>query len=396
MSRHTSLSLQARARTAQFGPYILAVLALSGTVLLSSCGKNADAQRNVAADSAVPVRVTSLSGAEMPVTSTISVTGTLAGKEEVVLAFKIGGVISRISVDPGQQVRAGQVLAELRPTEIAAQVANAQEGRRKAERDLERVTKLYSDSVATLEQLQDARTALEVASNGTRIAQFNADYAVIRSPGDGVVLSRTAEPGQVVEAGHSVLAVRRNGRGMVVRIGLPDRDAVRVKIGDVGDVTFDALAGQHFIARVTQRSATATSGSGDYAVEVTLPQSANALPTGLVAHVTLRVGNAAIASAATSRVLVPLDALVDADGDSAAVFVLHADGNSVSRRALKLTDVAEALHTAQVPVVRGLNGTEKVVTAGMSRLLDGTKVRVITTPAQRAESDAAPTWKAAP
>ncbi|MBC7843429.1 MAG: efflux RND transporter periplasmic adaptor subunit [Gemmatimonadaceae bacterium] len=396
MSRRTSSPLQAPDRAAQFAPYILAVLALSGTVFLGSCGRNADAQQNVAADSAVPVRVTALSGADRPAASTISVTGTLAGKEEVALAFKIGGVISRITVDPGHQVRAGQVLAELRPTEIAAQVANAQEGRRKAERDLERVTRLYGDSVATLEQLQDARTALEVASNGSRIAQFNADYAVIRSPGDGIVLSRTAEPGQVVEAGRSVIAVRRNGRGMVVRIGLPDRDAVRVKIGDAADVTFDALAGQHFTARVTQRAATATSGSGDYAVEVTLPHSANSLPTGLVARVTLRTAGDAVASAAASRVLVPLDALVDADGDSAAVFVLHADGRSVSRRALRLTDVAEALHTAQVPVVRGLDGTEKVVTAGMSRLVDGTKVRVITTPTQRAESDAAPTWKAAP
>lgn len=383
-------------QTAQFAPYILAVLALSGALLLNGCGKNADAQQQVGIDSAVPVRVTSLAGAGAQVANSISVTGTLAGKEEVALAFKIGGVISRITVDPGQHVRAGQVLAELRPTEIAAQVANAQEGRRKAERDLERVMKLYTDSVATLEQLQDARTALEVASNSTRIAQFNADYAVIRSPGDGVVLSRTAEPGQVVEAGRSVLSVRRNGRGMVVRIGLPDRDAVRVKLGDAADVTFDAIADRHFTARVTQRAATATSGSGDYAVEVTLPESANALPTGLVAHVTLQPTTESVAAASTSRVLVPLDALVDADGDSAAVFVLHANGNSVSRRALKLTDVAEALHTAQVSVVRGLNGTEKVVIAGMSRLVDGTKVRVITTPAQRAESDAAPTWKAAP
>ena len=183
---------------------------------------------------------------------------------------------------------------------------------------------------------------------------------------------------------------------MVVRIGLPDRDAVRVKPGDAADVTFDAISGQHFTGRVTLRAATATSGSGDYAVEVTLPDAANVLPTGLVAHVTLQPATAPIAAASTSRVLVPLDALVDADGDSAAVFVLHADGNSVSRRALKLTDVAEALHTAQVPVVRGLNGTEKVVTAGMSRLVDGTKVRVITTPAQRAQSDAAPARKAAP
>jgi RND family efflux transporter MFP subunit len=396
MSRTRSLALPAPRQLAQYLPYLVAIAALSATALLTGCTRNVDAQKAGTTDSAVPVRVTSLANAERgDEGGRIGVTGTLAGKEEVALAFKIGGVIARITVDPGQSVRAGQVLAELRPTEIAAQVASAQEGRRKAERDLARVTRLYADSVATLEQLQDARTALEVATNSTHVAQFNADYAVIRAPGDGVVLTRSAEPGQVVEPGKPVLSVRRNGRGMVVRLGLPDRDAVRVRIGDQADVRFDAIAGQHFAARVTERAASATPGSGDYAVEVTLSDAANTLPTGLVAHVELRPGmRSGIASA--SKVVVPLDALVDADADSAAVFVLRADGNSVSRRPLKLTDVAEALQTAQVPVVRGLDGTETVVTAGMSRLIDGAKVRVITTPAQRAAADAAPTWKAAP
>jgi membrane fusion protein, multidrug efflux system len=396
MSRPLSSSQHSARRAAQFAPFAATLLTLSAGVVIAGCSANADAQKNAVPDSAAPVRVIALSADETSGAGVISVTGTLAGKEEVELAFKIGGVISRITVDPGTRVRAGQVLAALRPTEIAAQVASAGEGRRKAERDLERVLKLYADSVATLEQLQDARTALAVATNSTRVAQFNADYAVIRAPGDGVVLSRMAEPGQVVEPGRAVLNVRRNGRGMVVRVGLPDRDAVRVKIGDAADVQFDALAGQHFTGKVTQRAAAATSGSGDYALEVTLAEGANALPTGLVAHVTLQPSGGRVAAASASRVLVPLDALVDADGDSAAVFVLRADGGSVSRRALKLTDVAEALHTAQVPVLRGLDGTEKVVTAGMSRLIDGSKVRVITTPAQRAASDAAPSQKAAP
>ena len=378
----------------QFAPFAMTIVTLSAAVLLAGCGSRSDAQATIAHDSAIPVRVTVLADAARTDDDIITVTGTLAGKEEVALAFKIGGVISRITVDPGQSVRAGQVLAELRPTEIAAQVSTALEARRKAERDLARVTRLYADSVATLEQLQDARTALDIAGNGTRIAQFNADYAVIRAPGDGVVLARTAEPGQVVESGRTVLNVRRSGRGMVVRVGLPDRDAVRVRIGDPAVVQFDAVAGQKFGGRVTQRAAAATPGSGDYAVEVTLSGVTSALPTGLVARVSLRPSGTAAAT--SSHVVVPLDALVDADADSAAVFVLRADGNSVSRRPLKLSDAAEALRGVHVPVLSGLDGSETVVTAGTSRLIDGTKVRVITTPAQRAASDAAPTWKAAP
>jgi RND family efflux transporter MFP subunit len=386
MSRNRISARTAPQSLAQFLPFGIAVAALSTTLLLAGCGKEGNAQVAAVVDTAVPVRVTNLGGDGAPPTSAITVPGTLAGKEEVALAFKIGGVISRIAVDPGQSVRAGQVLAELRPTEIAAQVATAQESRRKAERDLARVTRLYADSVATLEQLQDARTGLEVANNAARIAQFNADYAVIRAPGDGIVLARMAEPGQVIEPGRTVLNVRRSGRGMIARIGLPDRDAVRVMLGDTAVVAFDAIPGKRFAARVTQRAAASSAGSGDYALEVTLSDAAGTLPSGLVARVT--VFPRSTAATVSSRIFVPLDALVDADADSAAVFVLRADGNSVSRRQLKLTDVAESLQTAVVPVVSGLDGSERIVIAGMSRLIDGSRVRVITTPTQRAASDA--------
>ncbi len=378
----------------QFAPYLLTLASLSTLLILEGCSSGANAQPASAADRSVPVRVTTLSSGATTGPDAITVTGTLAGKEEVALAFKIGGVIERITVDPGQRVRAGQVLATLRPTEIAAQVAIALEGRRKAERDLARATTLYADSVTTLEQLQNARTALDVAANSVRIAKFNADYATIRAPGDGVVLSRTAEPGQVVDAGRSVLQVRRDGRGLVVRIGLPDRDALRVRLGDAADIRFDAVAGRTFTGRVTQRAAAVSPGTGDYALEVTLADAPD-LPTGLVAHVTLR-SQATPGTGSGARVLVPLDALVDADADSAAVFVLRPGGTSVMRRAVKLTDVAEALQTAQVPVVSGLDGSETVVTAGVSRLVDGSAVRVVTTAAQRTAVDAAPQWKAAP
>jgi hypothetical protein len=145
---------------------------------------------------------------------------------------------------------------------------------------------------------------------------------------------------------------------------------------------------------VTQRAAAVSPGTGDYAVEVTLTDAAD-LPTGLVAQVTLRP-SAAASRTGDTRVLVPLESLVDADADSAAVFVVRPGGTTVSRRAIKLTDVAEALQTAQVPVVSGLDGTETIVVAGVARLVDGSTVRVVTTTAPRVAADSAPRWKAVP
>ncbi|MCU0627693.1 MAG: efflux RND transporter periplasmic adaptor subunit, partial [Gemmatimonadaceae bacterium] len=321
----------------------------------------------------------------------IEVTGTLGGQEEVPLAFKIGGIVARIGPRAGDVVRAGQRLAELRPTEIAAQVSTSDEAIAKAERDLARVEQLHADSVATLEQLQDARTALAVARNGGRIARFNADYAVINAPGDGIVLERSAEPGQLVEPGRAVLVVRRAGSGMVVRAALADRDAVRVQAGDTASVRFDALPGQRFTGRVQRRGAKAAAGAGSYEVEIALGADAAALPSGLVAQVTIVPARGA--SASIARPLVPIEALVDADGDSAAVFVVKGDGRSVERRAVRLTDVAEALHDAMLPVTAGVRAGERVVVGNTARLVDGARITIAT---PGAAQDDAPTWRTVP
>jgi RND family efflux transporter MFP subunit len=347
------------------------------TLLLTGCkSPEADAQPAAAQEAVLPVVVTNLS--DSPASArVVTATGTLGGKEEVQLAFKIGGIVEQVHVDAGQRVRAGQVLATLRPTEIAAQVRTASEGRAKAQRDLDRARQLYGDSVATLQQLQDATTALTIAQQQERIARFNADFAAVRAASDGVVLQRLAEPGQVIEPGRPVLAVRSAARGMVVRAGVADRLAVQVTEGDTATVVFDAMAGQAFRGRVTRRAAAATQGTGSYQLEITLGRDAAALPSGLVGTVTVWLRSTARASASPG-ITVPTDALVDADADSGAVFVLADDARTVRRVPVRLGDIATTLAEGTVPVLDGLTGAERVVTAGTSRLVNGSRVRVVT------------------
>jgi RND family efflux transporter MFP subunit len=351
------------------------LVAAASLMALSGCTPAPTPAQTVPEEAAVPVMVTALSGVAEG-TAPITATGTLGGKEEVALSFKIGGIIERITVDAGQPVRAGQVLATLRPTEIAAQVTSAGEARAKAQRDLDRARTLYADSVATLQQLQDATTALTIAQQQERIARFNADFAVVRAATNGVVLQRLAEPGQVVEAGRSVLRLRSGAKGNVVRAGVADRFAVSVRDGDSAQVRFNAMPDRLFRGAVTRRAAAATQGTGSFELEIALGGDAAALPSGLVGTVTMWPRNAT-RSAATS-VAVPTDALVDADGDSAAVFVLAADAKTVRRVPVHLGDLAGTLARGVVQVRDGLTGSERVVVSGTTRLTAGTRVRVVT------------------
>ena len=114
----------------------------------------------------------------------IHTSGKLYSKTELKLSFKIAGIIEKILVEEGQKINKGQLLAKLDQSEISAQVMRAKSGFQKASRDLERVKRLYADSVATLEQMQDATTGFDIAKSNLKVAEFNLKHSAIYAPTD--------------------------------------------------------------------------------------------------------------------------------------------------------------------------------------------------------------------
>ena len=132
----------------------------AAALLLHSCGTPASGKNatvKIQTDT-IPVQVTPLdqNGSQL---TPIAVSGQFTTDDETQLGFKTGGVIRSILVKEGDRIHAGQLLATLDLTEINTQVSQAQLGLEKAKRDFQRVQNLYRDSVATLEQLQNAPAA---------------------------------------------------------------------------------------------------------------------------------------------------------------------------------------------------------------------------------------------
>jgi multidrug efflux system membrane fusion protein len=294
-------------------------------------------------------------------------TGTVAPADEAALGFKIGGVIARLAVDEGDPVRAGQTLAALDLREIDATLARARSASVKAERDLERARRLYADSVVPLAQLQDAETAHEVARADLETAAVNHRYAVIVAPSDGVVLRRAAEPGENISAGETVLVVGSGGagRGRVLEVGLADRDVVALRKGDPAVARFDAWRGREFAGRVTRIGAAADPVTGTYEVEIALDEGGT-LAAGLVGRVEIRPARGAPAT------LVPIEAVLEADGDEATVYTLSPDGKRARRQRVTVAFI----QGDRVALAGGLSGAARVLTDGAAYLDDGAAVRV--------------------
>jgi len=332
---------------------------------LSACGGGAEAPGP--GTEPTPVRVTEAQ--RQPLGNRLRTVGTIAPAEEIRLSFKTGGIVASIPVDAGDRVREGQQLASLVQEEVAATVTQAQALADKAERDLARGRALYADEVATREQLDDLETARDVARAGLRAAEFNARFSRIEAPTEGIVLRKLVEQDELVAAGQPVIVLGDTSGGWIVRASLTDRDIVRVRIGDKAEVTLDAYPGRQFDATVAELASAADPTTGTYEMKLAIDPQGQRFVQGLVAKVEMAGDPGAAVT------VVPVQALLEADGTEAVVYVVaNRDGDEVAERvAVRIG----RLVGDQVEVLEGLQGGERVVTEGAAYLRAGEPVRVV-------------------
>jgi RND family efflux transporter MFP subunit len=333
--------------------------------LLFACGKGKEESSSVSTENtAIPIRTVAVSHEKLD--QPIHASGIVTSDNEAKPAFKTGGVIAKTLVEEGDFVKKGQLLATLIMTEINAQVQQSGEAVQKAQRDLQRAKNLYADSVATLEQVQNAQTALTVAEEAQKMARFNQDFSEIRSPINGKVIKKIMAAGEIAGPGMPVFYILGNAESdWVIRAGLADRDWVRLKRGDSAKVHFDAFPGQDFTATITRLADVGNPASGTFDVELRLVKSPPKLVAGLIASLVFFPEN-------NSKLpVIPLDALVESNRNEAKVFTI------VNQRAKALPISIAFFHKDKVAVSAGLENVERVVTDGAPYLFDGAEVRVV-------------------
>jgi RND family efflux transporter MFP subunit len=339
-----------------------AALLFALAALLAGCGAKPES-----APPAAPTPVSVVPAASGPAMPPISASGLVASRDEMRLSFKTAGIVRRIAVREGDEVRRGQTLAEIELGEIGALVEQARQAADKARRDLERGERLHADEVISLEQLQDLRTQAKVAAAQLAAARFNLGYSVITAPRDGVVLRRYVEERELVPAGQPVVSLGASDGGYVVKAALADREIVQVRAGDPVEIRLDALPGRTLRGTVSEVSRAADERSGLFPVEVRIDSTPLPLASGLVAKLSIQPA----AGRGTTLTWVPLAALVEGDRDRASVFVL--DGGVAQRRAVRVAFVTNG----QAALAEGVTVGERIVTDGAPYLEDGEAVRVV-------------------
>lgn len=293
---------------------------------------------------------------------TVETAGTVALREETVLAFTSGGRIARILVNEGDRVRRGQLLATLDVTPISAGLEAARAEQVRAQAELKRLEPLMAKGWITRPRYEAALAAAQSADAAVKAQRFALDTARIVASGDGVVLSRPAEPGQIVAEGMPVLIVGKAASGYVLRAPLSDREAVRLTRGAPARVVLEALDGQPLTGSVLELGGRADRATGTFQVEIALAPDPR-LRSGLIGRASITANPAATAA---PRLLVPPLAIFGARAGEGFVYVLD-NQNKVRLRKVRLGQTEDG----GVLVLGGLAPGEWVAVAALDRLRDG-------------------------
>jgi len=340
--------------------------AIATVFILSSCKHDQNTQNVLGEPDIIPIKVASL--AELDISDHITATGLVSTEDEARYSFKIGGVISRVFVEEGQFFKKGQLLATLNSTEISAGLAQSNLGVEKAQRDYDRAVNLYKDSVFTLEQLQNTKTALDVAHKATEAIAFNERYSKIYATSDGFVSKKVANEGEVIAPGMPVLLINSTEQpnSYLLKVGVTDREWAVVRLGQTARVTLDGYAGQTFDAVVYRKSQAADGQAGSFQIELKLKLAGVRPAVGMF-------GKAEIATGQGGSVLfIPYGALVEADGNKGFVFTPIG-----SNRVKKVPVTISKVDNQQVYLKDKPAGVDQIVISNSAYLNEQSTIKII-------------------
>jgi HlyD family secretion protein len=256
----------------------------------------------------------------------ISSTGTLSAISTVVVGSQVSGQVVEVLVDFNDRVKKDQVIARIDPSTYEAQIAQgtaqinsaraalvqSQATLRNAQLDYQRKADLGKRQLVALSDVDLARAALEQArasvnsaqaqieqqTASTQTTRINLGRTVIRAPVDGVVLTRTIEPGQTVAASlqaPELFKIAEDLGKMKIELAVDEADIGQVKAGQGVSFTVDAFADRQFRGTVEQvrLSATTTSNVVTYPVVVTVDNSDGTLLPGLTVNAEIEVSKRA-------------------------------------------------------------------------------------------------------
>jgi RND family efflux transporter MFP subunit len=339
---------------------------------LSACSGEHDK-----AEKPEPVRPVLSVVVEPQAAASASFAGTIESRYTADLSFRLLGRVTSRPVETGDQVTKGETLATLDETALLLSVqsakadfAGAQAQYVNAKTNDQRLEKLVATgSIAKADYEAAHEAALRAKANVDRSksaldkAEEQLSYARLSADFDAVVTGVSADVGQTVSAGQTVVSVARPDQGEAV-VDIPDALIGGFSPGDRFDIELQTLGSVSVAGTLREIAPQSDSATRTRRVRIALETPSQAFRLG--ATITARPR-----TQAESSIRLPLSALLETDG-ATKVWVVDPSAQTVALKAVKVA----AKDAESFLVESGLDKGERVVTAGVHSLKEGQKVRV--------------------
>lgn len=351
----------------------VALVAVLGGGWYAMNAKKAPAPQTTDASTTTP-SVTVMTATRTAIDREVTATGTLAAKRDMPISVVgEGGMVTRVLVEPGDWVKAGQVLVTIERSvqnaqiqSSASNIAVAEANARIAQSELDRAQALVSRGFISKADVERKAATRDAALAQVRVAraQLNETAARarrldIRAPASGLILTRTVEPGQVIAGGAGVLFRLARAGEMEMRAQLAEADLAQLRVGAGAEVTPNG-APQHFSGHVWQLAPVVDPQSRQGTARIALPYSPAIRPGGF-ATAKLKLGT-------IDAPLLPESAVLSSEKGS-FVYIINAQ-NRAERRPVTVADVSDD----GIAIGAGLDGSEHVVVSAGAFLNPGEKV----------------------
>ncbi len=341
------------------------------TLSLMGCGESKEAEAEKSVQAAVeiirPALIETVSSEAAAFD--FAYVGTVQAAQRADLSFELSGKIISMLVQEGDAVEKGQVVAELDKKTLTNNYQSSLAEYRKAEKDTERLEAIYEANRAiSLSDLENSRTQRDILNARLENQRQQLEHATLRAPFSGVISRKAADEFSFVQAKETIFSLQ-NLEELEVEVYIPGSVILTNPETARTLVVFDQLPDLKLPADFKYIATEGDAKTQTYKVVLSLPKTreANILP-GM--SVTVIPDHSLFDDKTASNVLVPLRAVVSNNSGSKYLWKVKDDGSVYQ----VFIETGELLGD-RVTVLNGLMSGDRVVTAGVSSLRDGMKVR---------------------
>jgi membrane fusion protein (multidrug efflux system) len=349
---------------------------MSGLILCAACliavgcERRADAPPGKAPPS--PVQTVSLVRPHRgEISRTIALPGNVLAYQRALICAKVAGYLKKITVDKGDAVKEGDLLADIEVPELLADEARFRAEVEVAGLDYQRIKEAQAKApdLVVVQTVDNAKARVDVAKANLERNETLLQYAKIKAPFSGMITRRLVDPGAFIPAATSggtssnaALVELMDFERVRVQVGVPETEVPHIANGLPVKLTVEELPGRTFPGSVTRFAEALDDATKTMLAEIELPNPDHSLRPGMYATVQIEVEKR------TGALLVPRDAVL-IEKAKTSVFVVE------GTHARKVSVKTGFMDASAVELVEGIKPDEPVILLGKLTLNDGQPVQ---------------------